>query len=86
MFSGVIHPAITAMVNHAAKLPVEEALYTSGMDFTVLQPAVFMQGIADRNWDEMVNHGRLSLPYSVSSKLLGRLSRSRRGRGDSDDR
>jgi uncharacterized protein YbjT (DUF2867 family) len=69
VYSGVIHPAITAMDNHAAKLPVEEALYTSGMDFTVLQPAVFMQGIAERNWDEIVNEGRLSLPYSVSSKL-----------------
>jgi uncharacterized protein YbjT (DUF2867 family) len=49
VYSGVIHPVITAMDNHAAKLPVEEALYISGLDFTVLQPAVFMQGIADRN-------------------------------------
>jgi uncharacterized protein YbjT (DUF2867 family) len=68
VYSGVIHPAITAMVNHAAKLPVEEALYSSGMDFTVLQPAVFMQNL-ERNWDEVVNDGRLSMPYSVSSKL-----------------
>lgn len=69
VYSGVIHPAITAMDNHAAKLAVEEELYTSGLDFTVLQPAVFMQGIADRNWDEIVNRGQLSLPYSLSSKL-----------------
>ena len=68
VFSGVIHPAISAMVNHAAKLPVEEALYTSGMDFTVLQPAVFMQ-FWERNWDDIVNYGRLSMPYSVSSKM-----------------
>jgi uncharacterized protein YbjT (DUF2867 family) len=68
VFSGVIHPAISAMVNHAAKLPVEEALYTAGMDFTVLQPAVFMQ-FWERNWDDMVDSGRLSIPYSVSSKL-----------------
>lgn len=37
-------------------------------DFTVLQPAVFMQNL-ERNWDEMVNDGRLSIPNSVSSKL-----------------
>ena len=43
VFSGVIHPSISAMVNQRAKVPVEEALYTSGMDFTVLQPAAFMQ-------------------------------------------
>lgn len=69
VYSGVIHPAITAMDNHSAKLAVEEELYTSGLDFTVLQPAVFMQGIAERNWDEIVNRGQLSLPYSLSSKL-----------------
>ena len=68
VFSGVIHPAISAMVNHAAKLPVEEALCTSGMDFTVLQPAVFMQNL-EMSRDEIVNRGRLSMPYSVSSKL-----------------
>lgn len=69
VYSGVIHPVLTAMDNHAAKLPVEEALYTSGLDFTVLQPAVFMQGIADRNWSGIVKDGQLSLPYSLSSKL-----------------
>lgn len=69
VYSGVIHPPITAIDNHAAKLPVEAALYTSGLDFTVLQPAVFMQGVADRNWSGIVNDGLLSLPYSLSSKL-----------------
>jgi uncharacterized protein YbjT (DUF2867 family) len=68
VFSGVIHPAISAMVNHRAKLPVEEALYTSGMDFTVLQPAVFMQNL-DRSRDEIVEHGRLAMPYSASAKM-----------------
>ena len=68
VFSGVIHPAIAAMVNHAAKLPVEEALYTSGMDFTVLQPAVFMQNL-EWNWEEVVGRRRLAMPYSVSAKM-----------------
>jgi len=65
VFSGVIHPSISAMVNHRAKVPVEEALYTSGMDFTVLQPAAFME----RTWDVIVAHGRLAMPYSASSKM-----------------
>jgi uncharacterized protein YbjT (DUF2867 family) len=67
VFSGVIHPSISAMVNHAAKQPVEEALYTSGMDFTVLQPAMFMQNLA-ASWPEVVEQGTLSMPYSVSAK------------------
>ena len=37
VYSGVIHPSISAMTNHAAKLPVEDALYSSELDFTVLQ-------------------------------------------------
>lgn len=68
VFSGVMHPSISAMVNHAAKQPVEEALYTSDLEFTVLQPAVFMQNLA-ATWPDVQRHGRLALPYSVSAKL-----------------
>ena len=68
VFSGVIHPSISAMVNHAAKQPVEEALYTSGMAFTVLQPAMYLQGL-DTLWPEVVVHSRLTLPYSVTAKV-----------------
>jgi len=67
VFWGVIRPSISAMVNHAAKQAVEEALYTSGMDYTVLQPAMFMQGLA-AYWPEVVEHAKLSMPYSVSAK------------------
>jgi uncharacterized protein YbjT (DUF2867 family) len=68
VFSGVIHPSISAVVNHAGKQPVEEALYGSGMDFTVLQPAMFMQNLAAL-WPEVLERGRLSMPYSVSAKV-----------------
>lgn len=68
VFSGVIHPSISAMVNHVAKQPVEEALYGSGMDYTVLQPAMFMQNLAP-SWPNIVAHGRFALPYSVSAKV-----------------
>jgi uncharacterized protein YbjT (DUF2867 family) len=66
VLSGVIHPSISALTNHAAKLPVEEALYTSELDFTVLQPARFMQVLEDY-W--IVEHDRLALPYAVSSPM-----------------
>ena len=68
VFSGVIHPSISAMTNHAAKLPVEEALYNSELDFTVLQPARFMQNF-ERSWNDIVTHDRLAQPYSLSSKM-----------------
>jgi uncharacterized protein YbjT (DUF2867 family) len=68
VFSAVIHPSISAMTNHAAKLSVEEALYSSEMDFTVLQPARFMQNF-ERSWNDIVEHGRFAAPYSLSSKM-----------------
>jgi len=68
IFSGVIHPSISAMTNHAAKLAVEQALYSSELDFTVLQPARFMQNF-EQSWNDIVEHDRLVQPYSLSSKL-----------------
>jgi uncharacterized protein YbjT (DUF2867 family) len=69
IFSGVIHPSITAMTNHAAaKLPVQEALYSSELDFTVLQPARFMQNF-ERSWDDVVEHDRFAQPYSLAAKM-----------------
>jgi uncharacterized protein YbjT (DUF2867 family) len=68
VFSGVIHPSISAMTNHAAKQPVEEALYGSDLDFTVLQPAMFMQNLAAL-WPEIRDRGRFALPYSETAKV-----------------
>lgn len=66
VFSGVIHPAISALSNHTAKLAVEDALYSSGLNFTVLQPARFMQTLSSY-WEP--GSDRLTLPYAVTSKM-----------------
>jgi uncharacterized protein YbjT (DUF2867 family) len=58
-----MHPSISTLINHAAKRPVEAALYESGMTFTVLQPAIFMQTL-ERGWNEVIRSGRFSMPYS----------------------
>jgi uncharacterized protein YbjT (DUF2867 family) len=68
VFSGVIHPSLTKLSNHAAKLPVEEAIFESGMIFTVLQPTMFMQTL-DNGWSEVVNNDRFSLPYSKQMRV-----------------
>ncbi len=68
VFSGVIHPSLTKLSNHAAKLPVEEAIYESGMIFTVLQPTMFMQTL-DNAWNEVVSNDRFSLPYSKQMRV-----------------
>jgi uncharacterized protein YbjT (DUF2867 family) len=63
VFSSVMHPSISKMTNHASKRPVEEALYESGMTFTVLQPAIFMQTM-EGGWTEIIRSGKFALPYS----------------------
>ncbi len=63
VYSSVIHPSISKLANHASKRPVEEALYESGMTFTVLQPAIFMQTM-EAGWREVIRSGRFALPYS----------------------
>jgi uncharacterized protein YbjT (DUF2867 family) len=68
VFSGVIHPSLTKLSNHAAKVPVEEAIYESGMIFTVLQPTMFMQTL-ENGWNEVVNNDRFSLPYSKQMRV-----------------
>jgi uncharacterized protein YbjT (DUF2867 family) len=68
VFSGVIHPSNSKMSNHGAKLPVEQAIYESGLNFTVLQPAMFMQTI-EQSWNQVLGEGRFSLPFSKHAKV-----------------
>jgi uncharacterized protein YbjT (DUF2867 family) len=63
VFSSVMHPSISKLTNHASKRPVEEAVYDSGMTFTILQPAIFMQTM-ESGWNEIIRSGRFALPYS----------------------
>ena len=67
VFSSIIHPSIDRMKQHAGKLPVERALVESGLAFTILQPAMFMQTL-DLSWKAVLATGRLSLPYSKTKK------------------
>jgi uncharacterized protein YbjT (DUF2867 family) len=67
VFSGAIHPSISKMSNHAAKRPVEEAMYKSDMEFTVLQPTMFMQTLSN-GWNAAIEQNRFSLPYSKLAK------------------
>lgn len=67
VFSSVIHPSLP-LSNHAAKRPVEAALYESGLCFTVLQPAMFMQNLAD-NVQAARQSGQLLLPYNSQAQV-----------------
>ncbi|TFK46493.1 NAD-P-binding protein [Heliocybe sulcata] len=45
VYSSVLHPYLTNLLNHKAKLGVEEYLTESGLPYTILQPSSLMQNI-----------------------------------------
>jgi uncharacterized protein YbjT (DUF2867 family) len=67
VFSSVYHPSLS-LVNHADKRPAEEALYRSGMDYTILQPAMYMQMLSG-SWKMAKEQGHIIMPYSSLSKM-----------------
>ncbi|ESW71637.1 NmrA/HSCARG family protein [Mesorhizobium sp. M0924] len=68
VFSSVIQPTNTRLKNHASKVPVEVALYSTTMEYTILHPANFMQNLAAA-WPSVVEHGVFSEPFPKTAKL-----------------
>ena len=67
VFHSVLHPQVEAMPHHWQKMRVEEALFTSGIPFTILQPAAYMQNILVE-WKNIQQEGIIRVPYSPESK------------------
>jgi uncharacterized protein YbjT (DUF2867 family) len=68
VLSGVMHPFITDMHNHHAKLPVELALIKSGMAFTILLPANLMQSTGAFFWTKVLETGEYIEPWAQDKK------------------
>ena len=68
VFSSVIHPVIGVLQNHIQKVPVEAALIESGMEFTILHPAVFYQNLAAA-WPGVVATGVFAEPFSAAARI-----------------
>jgi len=68
VYHSVLHPQTEKMNHHWGKLRVEEMLFESGIPFTVLQPAPYMQNLL-AGWKSIVEDGVLRVPYSVNSKF-----------------
>jgi len=68
VYHSVLHPQIEVMNHHWQKLRVEEMLFESGLSFTILQPAPYMQNLLT-GWKSIAEEGVLRVPYSVNSKF-----------------
>jgi len=68
VYHSVLHPQIEKMPHHWDKLRVEEMLFESGLPFTILQPAPYMQNLL-AGWKSLLEEGVLRVPYSVKSQF-----------------
>lgn len=67
VFSSVIHPVL-ALVNHAAKGPVEAAILGTDLEYTFLHPTLFFQNYA-RSWPQVAHDGVLAEPWSAETRF-----------------
>ena len=67
VFSSVIHPVL-GLSNHAAKAPVEEALLDSGMEYSLLHPALFFQNYL-QGWPKVLETRTLAEPWSCETRF-----------------
>ena len=68
IYHSVLHPQTEKMTHHWQKLRVEEMIFETGLPFTILQPAPYMQNLL-AGWNAIVEEGVLQVPYSVHSKF-----------------
>jgi uncharacterized protein YbjT (DUF2867 family) len=68
VYHSVLHPQVEAMPHHWQKMRVEERLFESGLGYTILQPAVYMQNILGQ-WERIVGQGVYAVPYAVRTRL-----------------
>jgi uncharacterized protein YbjT (DUF2867 family) len=68
VYHSVLHPQTEAMPHHWQKLRVEEQLFESGLGYTILQPAAYMQSVL-AHWDSIMEQGIYPVPYAVETRL-----------------
>jgi len=68
VYHSVLHPQTEKMNHHWQKLRVEEMVFESGLSFTILQPAPYMQNLL-AGWKNILKEGVLRVPYSVDAKF-----------------
>lgn len=68
VYSSAMHISAASMINHDAKRLVEGRLIESGLDYTILQPARYMQGVL-LGWSNIINNGVFADAFSAERKV-----------------
>ena len=67
VYHSVLHPHVEFMPHHWQKMRMEESLFSSGLEFTILQPCAYMQNIIG-NWQKILV-GQYIIPYQINAKI-----------------
>ncbi len=68
VYHSVLHPQVEEMPHHWKKMQVEEKLFKSGLGYTILQPAAYMQNTLAQ-WNAITQKGVYPVPYTESTRL-----------------
>jgi NAD(P)H dehydrogenase (quinone) len=68
IYHSVLHPQVEAMPHHWEKMRVEEMLFASDCDVTILQPTAYMQNLLV-TWQSIVTNGTCRVPYPASTRI-----------------
>jgi uncharacterized protein YbjT (DUF2867 family) len=68
VYHSVLHPHVEVMPHHWGKMRVEEMLFSSELDWTIVQPTAYMQNILSE-LDRMRTDGVYRVPYPVETPL-----------------
>ena len=68
VYHSVLHPQVEAMPHHWKKMRVEELIFQSGLEFTILQPCAYMQNILGY-WNAIRRDGVYALPYAATAEI-----------------
>ena len=68
VFHSVLHPQIESMPHHWLKMRVEQALLSSGLRFSILQPGPYMQNLQGQLGD-ILERGVYPVPYSADAPI-----------------
>ncbi len=68
VYHSVLHPQTEKMPHHWKKMRVEEMIFESGLNFTILQPAPYMQNILAAR-EAIVREGFYRVPYPPQTAL-----------------
>jgi NAD(P)H dehydrogenase (quinone) len=68
VYHSVLHPQIKDMPHHWKKMKVEDLLFKSGLNYTILQPAAYMQNLFPYKAAIMEN-GVYTVPYKGETRI-----------------